>query len=384
MSIMAFSPALFSQTSIDRVLAEIEKNNTTLSASRASTDADKIGNKTGIYLQNPEVEFHYLWSNPSEPGKRTDINITQSFDFPTAYRYKNQISDSRNEQADLEYRKQLRNLLLQARLLCLDLVYINALKAELSKRLVHAQSIADSYKSKYELGGANILEYNKAQLNLLNLSKALESKEIERTSLLSELTRLNGGIFIDFTDSVFQSPETPADFEQWYVMAEQNNPILSWLKHETEISQAQEKLNRAMSLPKLQAGYMSEKVSGLQFQGIIVGLSIPLWENKNKVKYARASTIAFESITTDNRMQFYHQLKALHTKTIGLQNSADDYRLSLVAYDNTELLIRALDKGEITLIDYILELSIYYESVTRLLELERELNISLAELNQYM
>ncbi len=383
-SLIGFNPNLSSQSSIENVLIEIEKNNTTLAALRKSAEAEKIGNKTGIYLQNPEVEFHYLWGNPSAIGNRTDITITQTFDFPTAYKYRNQISDIRNGQVELEYRRQLRALILQARLICFDLVYKNALKSELSKRLAHAQSIANSYKSGYEAGETNILEYNKAQLNLLDINTEIESVEIERIALSAELARLNGGAVINFTDSVFQSPEIPADFEQWYVMAEQNNPVLNWLKQEVEISQMQEKFSRAMSLPKIQAGYMSEEIVGEQFQGVTVGLSIPLWENKNTVKYAKANALAFESISTDNRMQFYNHLKALHTKAIGLQNSANSYRLSLQDFDNSELLKKALDQGEITLIEYILEFSFYYKSIDKLLKLEMELNITLAELNQYM
>lgn len=218
----------------------------------------------------------------------------------------------------------------------------------------------------------------------MNINKELESIEIERITLLSELTRLNGGNFIDFTDSQFQSPVIPAGFEQWYVSAEQNNPVLIWLKKEMEISKKQEKLSRAMSLPKLQTGFMSEKIIGEQFQGITVGLSIPLWENKNTVKFAKANTIALESIITDNKIQLNNYLKSLHTKAISLKQNADDYRLNLRLFDNSELLKKALDKGEISLIDYILELSIYYESVNKLLELERGLNKTLAELNQYM
>ena len=77
-------------------------------------------------------------------------------------------------------------------------------------------------------------------------------------------------------------------------------------------------------------------------------------------------------------------MKALHTKAISLQNSVNNYRSNLHSFDNSDLLIIALDKGEISLIDYILELSIYYESVNQLLESEKELNKTLAELNQYM
>jgi len=350
---------------------------------RKSAEADKIGNRTGIYIQNPEVEFNYLWGNPSAIGNRTDFSIKQTFDFPTAYKYKNQIANTRNEQVELEYQKQRKTLLLQTRLVCNDLVFTNALKSELLKRFDHAQSIAKAYKIKFESGEINILDFNKAQLNLLNVGKEVESIEIERVSLLAELIRLNGGIFINFTESQFQSMGIPADFEQWYLVAEQNNPVLSWLKQEIEISQKQEKLNKALSLPKLQAGYMSEKITGEQFQGVAVGLSIPLWENKNKVKYSEAQTVAFHNIVVDNKVQYYNQLKILHTKAVGIQKNAADYRISLQKFDNSELLKKALDKGEISLIDYIIELSIYYNSVNNLLELERDLSRTVAELNRY-
>jgi hypothetical protein len=52
-AIVASYSSLFSQSKIDDILLEIEKNNTTLSAFRSRSEADKIGNKTGIYLQNP-------------------------------------------------------------------------------------------------------------------------------------------------------------------------------------------------------------------------------------------------------------------------------------------------------------------------------------------
>lgn len=376
--------SLVSQNTIDSVLVQVSKNNTRLIALQKNAEAEKLGNKTGILPDNPEFGFNYLWGDPSSIGNRTDISITQTFDFPTAYQYKNQISNLKNQQVELEYVKQQKNILLQTRLICYDLVYTNALKAELNKRLVHAKSIARSYQAKFEIGESNVLENNKAQLNLLNLSKEFESLEIERNDLLSALSNLNGGIFIDFKDSVFSSPEIPVDFEQWFVQAEQKNPILSWLKQEIEISQKQVSLNRAMSLPKLRAGYMSEKVVGENFQGITAGISIPLWENKNRTKYAKAYAMAMESIAADNKIQFYNELKYLHAKAIALQKNTLDYRKAIGHFDNSYLFKKALDKGEITLIDYMLEFSIYYQSVTKLLELERDMNKTFAELNQNM
>jgi outer membrane protein, heavy metal efflux system len=382
-SILLFAEELFSQDSIDNIINEIEKNNTTLSALRKNADAERISNKTGLYLKKPEIAFNYLWGSPETIGNRTDISILQSFDFPSAYAYRSQISDYQNEQVELEYQRQRKSILFQTRLVCNDIIYNNALKSELSKRIANAQNIANSYKSKYEIGDAGILEYNKAQINLLNLSKVAESIEIERNALLSALKMLNGGIFVEFSDSTFQFPTISSDFEEWYSQAEQNNPVLQWLKQEVIIRQKQEKLNTALGLPKFQAGYMSEEVVGQQFQGITVGMSIPLLENKNAVKYAKAKTIAVQSAETDTRLQFYNSLKALHEKAIDLQNSLNDYRIKLQLLSNSVLLQKALDKGEISIAEYIYELSIYYESSDKLLTLERNMNMTILELNKY-
>jgi outer membrane protein TolC len=381
---LVFSINVFSQESIENILSQIEKNNTSLSALRKSRDAEKLGNKTGIYLANPEVEFHYLWSNPSSMGKRTDFSITQSFDFPTAYKYNNQISDIKNQQLDFEYKRQFNDLMLEARQLCLSLTFHNALKQQLAKRLNHANTIAISFKTKFDLGDVGILDYNKAQLNYLNLTKQNESNEIERNSLLAELSSLNGGIVIEFDDFEFETNSINLDFEEWYLEAEKNNPILNWLKQEIEKSYKQEKFNRALSLPKIHAGYMSEKVVGEQFQGLIVGLSIPLWENKNTVKQAKANAIAMESLVVDNKLKYYNNLKLLHAKVVNYQSSVGDYRKNLQLFDNSALLEKALNSGEISLINYLMELSVYYQSMDRLLDLELELNRTIAELNRNM
>jgi len=328
--------------------------------------------------------YAHPFLSPSVIGNRTNISIKQSFDFPTAYKFKNQISDIKNEQAELEYIKYQKELLMQTRFICYDLIYTNALKVEFSKRLEHAQSITKSYKAKFDIGEANILEYNKASLNELNSNTELESVEIARTALFDDLMRLNGGVFIDFNESEYPINELTDDFEQWYALAEKSNPVLNWLKQELAINQKQEKLNKAQALPKFQAGYMSEALSTEQFRGIVVGLSVPLWENKNKVKYAKAYSLAMESIAMDNKLQFYTQLKSLHTKAISLKKSTNAYRANLLSFDNSALLIKALEKGEINLIDYMLELSIYYQSFDKLLKLEKELNKTQAELNRYM
>ena len=139
-----------------------------------------------------------------------------------------------------------------------------------------------------------------------------------------------------------------------------------------------------MSLPKLQTGYMSEKTILDHFQGITVGVSVPIWENKNTVKYAKSQTMALQSIEADKQLQFYQRLKTLHKKAIDLQKNLSDYSEKLNYLNNTNLLKMAFDKGQISLIEYMLELGMYYESVNKMLELQLDLQNTVTELYQYM
>jgi outer membrane protein, heavy metal efflux system len=382
--LLAYNSMMVSQDHIDEVLAEVEKNNTTLAALRQHTDAEKLANKTGIYLQNPEVGFNYLWGSPSVMGKRMDVSISQSFDFPTVYKYQNQISELRNDQAELGYLKQQKNIMLQTRILLFDIIHLNALESQYRDRLSHATRIAASVKSRFESGDISILEHNKAQINLLSTGKELKMIEIERDALLTELAALNGGEAIGVEENSFPTPDIPGDFDLWYEEAQSANPILNWLKQEIEVSHSQTKLNSAKGLPKFQAGYMSEGLTGDKFHGLTIGLSIPLWENKNRVNYAKANSLAVESVVADQKIQFYNQLKRLHNKSVLLQENTNDYKASLELFDNSELLSKAFDEGEINLMEYMLELGIFYESYVRALEIERDLNKTVAELLKYM
>ncbi|MHC1707870.1 MAG: TolC family protein [Bacteroidales bacterium] len=374
---------LMAQNSVDSVLSQIEKNNTTLSALGKSVEAQKIGNKTGIYLQNPDIGFNYLWSDPTSVGNRTDISIKQSFDFPTAYGYRRQISEFRNNQAELEYQKQHKNIMLEARHLCAEIVYSNALLTEYQLRLDHARELEDAYKVMFEKGETSVLESNKAQLNLLMIKKEFEAITIERSTNLQQLTALNGGQPLELNLKSMVVRTLPAEFEQWYKQAAQTNPDLLWLNQEIQLSQQQEKLNRALTLPKAYTGYMSEKRTGENFQGITIGVTIPLWENKNTVKYAKAKTIAWQGVEADNNIQYYNQLKIQFEKAVSLQKTVNEYRQSLQLYQNIELLNKALEKGEISLLNYLMEISLTYSTVDRFLKAENELNKAITLLYQY-
>ncbi len=372
---------LSAQNNIDPVLSSIEENNTTLKALREQAEADKLQNKTGIFLDDPEVGFNYLWGNPTDIGNRTDFSVTQTFDIPTITGMKSRLANGRNNLVEWQYQADRMNIMLEAKQYCIELIYYNSLLKELYLRLEHARTIAQGYKDRMDRGDISIIEYNKVNLNLSTIEGEISRMEVERNALLSQLKRLNGGIDVAFNDTGYGNRELPLNFNDWYVQAEDKNPVLAYVRNEIEVSQKQVSLSKAMNLPKITAGYMSEKVVGQRYQGISLGVSIPLWSNKNQVRQAKAAVSAAQSREADTKQQFYSQLQIQYTKAMGLKTTADKYRSSLANVNNTMLLKKALDAGEISLLDYMVEMGLYYDNVNQTLAAERDYQLAFAELS---
>ena len=365
------------------ILEHIEQNNTVLSALREQMNAEKITNKTGLNPENPEVGFGYLWGNNKEIGNRTNVEVTQSFDFPTTYRNKRKMADIQNRQVDIRYLIERKDVLLEAQMICIQLIYQNALSAKLNEQLELTTQVADAYQRKFEEGEISILELNKATYDLLDAQKKYQTSIVEKEFLQAELLRLNGGNPIQLEDKKYVSLSLPADFDDWYNAQKEKNKELLLSEQEINRNRQNEKLQRSLNLPKLSAGYMSEKLQSEHFQGVTVGISIPLWENKNSVKQIKAQTIASKELQRDAELKSYYQSEALYKKASNLNQMTNQLKQHEISEKTVALLKKSLDVGEISLTDFILELGIYYELIQNILEVEKELHLTFAELMQW-
>jgi outer membrane protein TolC len=307
----------------------------------------------------------------------------QTFDFPTSYVYKSKIADIQKNQTELQFQSEKRRIHLKANLLCIEITYINKLQYEYKKWLINAQELAQSYKAKFEAGDINILEYNKSQLNLLTAKKESQLLEVDKQLYIAELSAMNGGTPVLLNDTVYPVKILPTDFELWYSKAEELCPEMQWFKQENEICKMKEKLNVSMSLPKFTTGYMSENNPGQKFQGVSVGMSIPLWENKNNVKFAKANITAVLSLETDYKVILRNKLKTLFDKSVVMHKTLKDYGQILTSVNSTDLLAKTLNQGEISLIEYLMELNIYFSSIREYLDSEKEYYITVTEMMSY-
>lgn len=377
-------PALaWGQDVFTPVLQQIEQNSITLQALQQQMEADKLQNKTGLTPDNPEVEFGYLWGNPATIGNRKDVSVSQSFDFPTSYVHRSKLSDLQNSSVEYRYRSERMQLLLSAKQLCIELIYNNMLLEMYGKQLDNALRISQAYEKMMLSGEVSRLEYNKASLNYATMENQIKRIDLERERLIAELASLNGGNTVLFDASAYMIQVLPDDFEQWYLIAEENNPSLQYLRSQVEVAERQIMVSRSEWLPKMAVGYMGEFVGGERFQGVTFGVSIPLWQNRNKVKQARASATATEKVAEDSRVHYYNHLKSLYEQAKGLKESVALYNTALIENGNETLLLKAFEKGELSLLEYLLEMEYFYDCFFKRAEAERDLAHTIAELTAY-
>ena len=370
------------QDNAGEILAQVEKNNTALQALRKRTESEQYGYKAERGLEAPEVGFDYLWGSPADIGNRKDISVTQSFDLAALTGAKGKLADSRVELSDARYRIERRNVLLEAKRLYINIVYCNARAAELAARLERAAKVEAPCRDMQARGETDMIEVNKAHLATLAQKNALARNEVERESLLSELRRLNGGEPIEVNASEYQSSTMlPADFSSWYAEASSRSPELSYMRKNVEVGAAEARTAKMANYPTLTAGYMAELVKGSNFRGLTLGVSIPLWSVRSKVRQANSAYEAARLEERDASSQMRESLKGLYDKTKGLQDMASELSSSLaVSTEAMALTEHRLKAGEISLIDEIMELSLYYDIQDEALAAVRDYNLSLAEL----
>lgn len=373
----------FATGSTADVLREVEQNNTTLKALRQSADAQKIENLTGIMLEDPEIGFSYLWGGPAAIGNRQDVSVTQTFDFGTLAGMKRKVAQEKNSLVEWEYLSQRMEILLDAELLCIELTHLNALAEVLEERAGNAATIAENQRSKLEHGEGNILEYNNSLLELGNAENSLAAVKAQQEAALSRLAGLNGGCRAEFTSADYAQESFPADFDAWYAEAQSRNPVLAYVRQEIELSRKELSLSKTGNLPSLSVGYMGEFTLGQRYQGVSLGVSIPLWSNARRVRQAKAAVQAAQSREADAKQQFYSKLESQYTLASSLKEVAENSRRTLDSADNRALLRKALDEGEISMQDYLVSLGFYYDALERTMNAELEYHKALAELYSY-
>ena len=372
------------QNSIDAVLRSIEANNKELQANNQLTVSKKLEAKLDNNLPDPSVSYVHQYGNREGMGIQGELVASQSFDFPSVYVQKNKLAKSKAASFDRQGAEFRQQILLQAKEICLDLVLLNQQRALLDQRRQNAEQLAELYAMRLETGDANILETNKIDLELLNAKTDARIKESARFSKLQELATLNGGIAIDFTDTTYMSDGDILSFEELCAEAVTSNPQLLTLKSEQVAARRQLSVNKSKSLPSFELGYrMNTATGGERFNGFLVGISIPLFSNRNNVKQAKAQALYTDLQLESTTTTVESELHQLYNQSVALKTSMDEYNTVLKSQNSLALLNKAIQTGQISMIEYFVDVTTFYQSMQNYMQLQNEYQKVMAQLYKY-
>lgn len=374
---------IWAQSGIDNVLKNIESNNKTLKASQQLNESQKLEAKVGNYLPNPTVELNQLWTDKNTGNNVNEFAVVQSFDFPTVYFNKKKLTKTKANASDYLYATTRQQILLKAQLVCHEIIYLRQQQHLLNNRQKNAALLAALYKQRYDNGDANQLEYNKIVLEKINADNASRRNQAALKAQLEQLQALNGGVEINFSDTRFSNlPTLPAfaELENEYI---NNDPNLKNLSTTAESAQQSIKVSRSLSLPKFDIGYRHNGGSGEKMNGFRIGMSIPLWENRNTVKQAKAQAEYTAFNFEDNKQIVKATLQDLYLQAEALYVSCSEYAQTLSLQHNENILNKALEAGQISMIDYFVEIALLYDSIQNYLDVEKEYHNIIAQLMQY-
>jgi outer membrane protein TolC len=208
--------------------------------------------------------------------------------------------------------------------------------------------------------------------------------EASRVAKLQELAILNGGVDIQFDDTVYMQLEVPSSFVDLKQEVMSSDRRLLALQSEKEAAQRQIKVNRTKGLPSFNLGYrMNPSSGGNRYNGFLVGISIPIFSNRNNVKQAKAQSL-YADLQLDNaETTVERDLLQLYNQAMALKTAIDEYSQVLKSQNNLALLNKAIQAGQISMIEYFVDVTTLYDSMQNHMRLQNEYQKVMAQLYKF-
>ena len=377
------------EAAIGAILQQIEVNNKQLQSNIRLTAARKLENRAANNLPDPTLSYAHLWDSDDKNITVGELVIAQTFDFPSLYVTRAKLNRLRSGSLDAQANALRQDILLQAQEACLDIIWLSRQQQILEERLRNAEELSEMYRQRLEKGDATSLETNKINLELLNVRTEARMNRTALQNKLRELTALNGDQSLvpgrpmpegsatppsarnlGLTD--YPSMPLPADFGALSEELLAGDPSLQSLEHESLAAHKQLSASRQGWLPQLELGYRRNTETRHPLNGLVVGFSFPIFQNHGKVKTARAQAQSIDYQKENAKLNASSALWQLYDEARSLHAAMKEYDETFSRQQDLKMLRRALEGGEISMIEYFVEVSVVYQSRSNQLQLENQ------------
>lgn len=361
--------------------AEIQANNRNLKASQSENEALRTENMAGLNLANPEVSVSYMWGQPSDVPGKTNVEVSQSFDFATLSGAKKRVASANNAVASAQLEVERQALAFETEKLLINYLYQRHLCQELERQLGLLDSLNVYAGKGLQKGSITRLDYNKLELERMSMQNTLSRARSECESLSRDIYALNAGEILALPEN-WPAATLPESFDNWVNLIQETNPEMKVLALDVKRNADEVTLRKREGLPEFSLGYVNELVKEDNYHGVALGFSLPLWGNSGRVKSARsmetASRLRLQSAGDD----FVIRKRADYERTKLLSETLNNYKTMYqrIQDENMAYLDKALKAGTITILDYVTEQEDFFEHSLKYLEVLRDFQLARATL----
>ena len=356
---------------IEQVLQSIEQNNKELQSQAQLSKAQKMENRTENNLPDPTVSYSSFYKNGMGPGHGTETVVSQGFDFPTQYITRNRQATLENEAIDIQQQAVRRDILLQAKLLCLDLIQLNQESELIQIRMKNANDLQAMYEKRLQTGDANALEVNKVKMERMNVQTEVAQNNAAHRTALQTLLAMNGNLPLEFSATAYPQVKDINDYNTLRDEVIASDLDLQAMGYAARAAEKQVSVDKQNWLPKLQAGFRRNTESEMSMNGLVIGGSIPLFSNRKKVQIAKAQALSAQLLKEDAQLEKENELMALYNEMKQLKQALDTYDVPLM-HRSLALLKQALEEGQLSLIEYFVEAEGIYKNLQARMQLENQ------------
>ena len=368
-----------SMESIDSVLAAVERNNLELRALQQSNEASRLEIQSQNNLQQDlSVSYSPFFTRGYDGVSSSELVVSMGFDFPSQYVSRGKSGKLQTQALDMQYALQRRDILLQAQLLCLDLVRINQEKELLDTRMANADELLALMEKRFAEGGANIIEVNKVKMERMNVRTLAAQNEAARQNALQSLRAMNGNIPVELLAAEYPAVSDIVDYDEFYAEVMATDAGILSAEASVDAAAQEIKVNRQNWLPKFEVGYRRNTAMTEASHGFLVGASLPIFSSRNKTKIAEARHTAAQSELENARLQAETQLQSRYNELQQIRSAVQTYDVPLM-HSTLDALKSAVLAGQMSVIDYYVEADNVYGNLSTYLSLENQYRKLLAE-----
>lgn len=334
-------------------------------------NAKDLETRTIANAPDPSIEGDYMWM-PEGVDNRWNVAIGYEFEWPGVYKSRRELGKAMREanaaDADagiyekyVEILKEIGTYLYAER------------RIEMMRHIQLATDSLHSASVRATKGGQmSRLDLSKITLEQGRVNTLIANLEAEKSGSEGNLKTLNGGYdctaLLNSIDRTWVM--TPTHSLEEYLEEARTNPQLKKAISELEVAERNIGVAKAEGLPGISVGYHHDFEDAMHFNGATLGVSIPLFSNRGKVKAAQAAKAVAEYQVTVTTDKVESEITALYDEVQLIDQALKVPMEVFATTDYNTLLLKAYRGGELSLTDYLQERSWFSEAHLDLLELQ--------------